>query len=312
MTSLEVRLKKMNWQLLNKERITGAHAGSIYRITVITHENNRDTYIYKEFAEERNNEADVYKKLQSTIKPFSKLIKLWDSSPQAILMYDLHDPLKDGYKELPLENKKNFLEHILKRLADLHSLHLGNTGDDMPAHSISTEWYEWGLDQMKQLCTRHEWANPEWIQTIQHAYTKLDLPHYKIKSPFTLTHGDPHLENIFQLDEGIWFIDWEWAAMASPLRDITILLQDIYDPDLIQHSYKYYRDLLKTKGFPISKEDYKSDFNHLYIDHTTMMLAWEIEKHFKGYGSEERIKEITKFKVEEIDRVTREALENRE
>ncbi|MEL3973297.1 phosphotransferase [Rossellomorea oryzaecorticis] len=308
MTSPELRLKEMNWQLLNKEPITGVHAGSIYRITVTTHDNNRSTYIYKEFVKERNNEADVYKKLQSTLKPFSKLIKLWDSSPQAILMCDLHAPMKEGFIELPLENKKNLLKHILKRLADLHSLHLGKIADDLPVHSISSEWYEWGLDQMKRLCTRHKWAKPEWIQSLQHAYSKLGLHHYKIKSPLTLTHGDPHLENLFLLDEGIWFIDWEWAAMASPLRDITILLQDIYDPDLIQYSNKYYRDLLEAKGFPISKEDYRNDFNHLYIDHTTMMLAWEIEKYYKGYVSEERMKEITTFKIREINRVAKEAL----
>ncbi|MBS4172236.1 phosphotransferase [Bacillus sp. FJAT-49736] len=51
---------------------------------------------------------------------------------------------------------------------------------------------------------------------------------YEAKGPIVLTHGDPHLDNIFRKINGsILYIDWEWAALASPLRDITILVQDL-------------------------------------------------------------------------------------
>jgi hypothetical protein len=39
-----------------------------------------------------------------------------------------------------------------------------------------------------------------------------------------------------------------------------------------------------------------------------MMLAWEIEKYFQQYTSEEEIKEIIEFKFGEIQRVTNEEL----
>ncbi|UOR12817.1 phosphotransferase family protein [Halobacillus amylolyticus] len=302
MTTLDRRLSEMGWKLLNIEVINGAHAGSIYRIDVIDQENNKAKYIYKEFAGDRNNEVDVYGKLKSYIKPFSKLVKVWNSSPKAILMLDLKMPLKETFKELPIRHKKTLIEGILQKLSYLHSLNPRKAANELPTHFITSEWREWGLDQIKKLCLRHQWAKSKWIKTIDYPYEQLGLTNYMFRSPLTLTHGDPHLENIFYFEEHIWFIDWEWAAIGSPLRDITIMLQDIYELELIQFAFNSYRGILEVKNLNISKDDYRSDFNHLYIDHTTMMLAWEIEKYFQGYTSEERVKEITEFKIGEIDR----------
>jgi thiamine kinase-like enzyme len=106
----------------------------------------------------------------------------------------------------------------------------------------------------------------------------------------------------------IWLIDWEWTAFGSPLRDITILCQDVYDTRLIQFIYETYQESLNHLNLNIPSEDYQRDFNYLYIDHSTMMIAWEIEKYFQGYISEEKIKGIIDFKVGEIQRVTNEEL----
>jgi hypothetical protein len=53
-----------------------------------------------------------------------------------------------------------------------------------------------------------------------------------------------------------------------------------------------------------------SDLSYLYIDHLTMMLAWEVEKHFQGYLSEKRIREVIEWKIGEIERI-REELETK-
>lgn len=76
---------------------------------------------------------DIYRKLKSYIKPFSKLVKVWDSSPQAILMCDLKMPLKEAFKELPIKNKKMLIEDILQRLSDLHSLNPSKAANELPA-----------------------------------------------------------------------------------------------------------------------------------------------------------------------------------
>lgn len=237
MTHLERRISEKRWNLLGKEIISGAHAGNIYRIDVIDEEEQKGTYIYKEFAAERNNEVGIYEKLTNHIGPFSKLVKVWNSSPQAILMCDLESPLKKTFNQLSLKDKRNLITDILHRLSGLHSSNLDLEVNELPTHQITSEWLDWCLDEMNKLCTHHQWANPKWSQAIDYSYDQLALTTYEVRSPLVLTHGDPHLENVFDYEEQIWFIDWEWAACGSPLRDITILLQDIYDPKLIQFVY---------------------------------------------------------------------------
>jgi thiamine kinase-like enzyme len=302
LTHLEERMIEKRWKLLSKEVIHGAHAGSIVRADVLDDKNQRGSYIYKQFAADRNSEIDIYEKLINLIKQFCKLVQVWNKPPQAILMHDLMSPLKDKYDSLFLTDRKKVITGILQRLSDLHSTS-SNLTPELPIHQISSEWRSWCLDEMKKLCDRHHWAKYEWIQTINDVYDQLSLSNFEARSPLVLTHGDPHLENIFHYEEQIWFIDWEWAAIGSPLRDISILLQDIYDIELIHFVIKAYWKLLKEKQFNIIEEDYMKDFNYLYIDHTTMMLAWEKHKYFQGFTNENSIKKITEFKVGEIKRI---------
>ncbi|QHT46364.1 phosphotransferase [Bacillus sp. SB49] len=295
----------MKWVPLHIECITGAHAGDIFRFEIINQNEEKKKFIYKEFAEGRNNEIEVYKKLENHLQPLTKLVKWYESNPQAILMVDLGRPLKDDFMELPLHSKKKSIVSILQRLSYLYSLKVDQTALTLDTHSITYEWSDWAIEQLKLLNARHEWAS-DWSKFIEYAYQKLKLGDYKVRGPLTLTHGDPHLENVFSYDNEVWFIDWEWAAIGSPLRDITILLQDVYEEELVQYTYRAYKELLDSKKILISNDAYRRDFHHLYIDHTTMMLAWEIDKYFQGYTSEARIKEIVEFKMKEIKRVVNE------
>ncbi|MFD1738676.1 hypothetical protein ACFSCX_19335 [Bacillus salitolerans] len=86
------------------------------------------------------------------------------------------------------------------------------------------------------------------------------------------------------------------------------MCQDIYDTRLIQFVIESYQEILNNHDLNIPYEDYQRDFNYFYIDHTSMMLAWEFEKYFQDYTSEEKIKEIIEFKIGEIKRVTNEEL----
>ncbi|TLS36521.1 phosphotransferase family protein [Pseudalkalibacillus caeni] len=308
MTQLEERLHERNWKMLKKEVIKGAHAGYIYRIQVLDKEDRKSDYIYKEFADDRNNEIKIYKKLSDYIKPFSKLVEVWDTAPQAILMCDLNTPLKEGFNLYTIENKRKLIDSILSRLAALHSLSPSSVAKELPTHQINSDWFDWCLVQLNKLSSQNKWNASEWIKTIENAYKQLNLINYKQRSSFVITHGDPHLENIFYADEQVWFIDWEWAAIGSPLRDITILCQDIYDAHLIKYINESYRKYLKTSNLNIPIEDYQRDFDYLYVDHITMMLAWEIEKYFQGYTSEEEIQRIIAFKIKEIKRTMNEEL----
>ncbi|WP_335871853.1 phosphotransferase family protein [Bacillus sp. 2205SS5-2] len=308
MSHIEQIVFERNLKLLNREVINGAHAGRIERIKVLDEENQTSSYIYKEFATDRNNEIDIYSILSDYIKPFSKLVKVWDSSPEAILMSDLRSPIKKDFELLSKKNKRKLMDCILHRLAELHSVNYSQMTNELPSHQITSEWYEWCLEQINRLFSQNHWTNLDWIKTIEDSYVQLDITNYQQRSPSVITHGDPHFENIFLHDEEIWFIDWEWAATGSPLRDITILLQDLYDSELVQYVSESYRKILKNYNLHINSVDYRRDLHYMYIDHSTMMLAWEIEKFFQGYTSEEKIKNIINFKIREIRRITCEEL----
>jgi thiamine kinase-like enzyme len=303
LNQMEQRLTEKNKKLLKTEVIQGAHAGSICRLEVLNENGEISCLIYKEFAADRNNEVEIYSKLSSCIEPFSKVIGIWESEPKAILMADLGSPLK--IEVSTGRNKTALLEKVLDKLAALHgSKAIGRV--ELPVYTMTSEWLEWAKNQLPRLCHRYRWAEPRWIKTIEQTYTQLNVINYRQKCPQVITHGDPHLENIFDQDGQVWFIDWEWTAMSSPLRDITILCQDIYDTELIQFiGSSYYK---KLSNLTIPYEHYKQDFNYFYIDHTTMMLAWEIEEFFLGYASEDQIQEIVKFKISEIKRAAKEEI----
>ncbi|MFD1736329.1 phosphotransferase family protein [Bacillus salitolerans] len=308
MTNLDRRLYEIGMKILNEENIDGAHAGNIVRVDVQDKDYQKFSYIYKEFLTDRNNEVEIYTNLKDSIMAFNKVVKVWSTSPQAILMYDFKSPLKNAFENLPKEDKRILIEKILGRFLEIHSINHSQNTFELPIHQITSEWYEWCLDQLNKLCSRNQWADTDWIETLHYSYKQLDLVNYNPRSPLVLTHGDPHLDNIFYHEDQVWFIDWEWTAIGTPLRDITIMLQDIYDSELIQYVKNLYRIILNNSKFNLNTEDYSHDFHYMYIDHTAMMLAWEIEKYFQGYTSEEKIQKIIAFKIEEIKRTTNEEL----
>lgn len=290
MTQIEERIGNYRGQLKDKEIIKGIHAGEIIKLSISDEKNNIKKLIYKECAPGRNNEIEIYNKLLFKIKAFVPVIKVWTTDPEAILMEDLGVPLKENFAGLPYNSKKSLLIKILLKLSDLHTNNTLNYTDlNLPKHKITTEWYDWCCKQFEKINSLPlDWVKSYWLGEVKRCYKFIESD-YEIKTPLVLTHGDPHLDNIFQLnDSSIFFIDWEWTALASPLRDLTILLQDIYDIHLVNVVKQDYFKLLNEKGLNFDKRSYKEDFNYLYIDHTLMMLAWEIEKFLQGYITEKK------------------------
>ncbi|CAN7550865.1 phosphotransferase family protein [Rossellomorea sp. LjRoot5] len=307
---MERRLREMNLEILSMKEIGGAHAGNICKVEALSeNENTREHYIYKEFAEKRDQEVEIHKNIEEILTPFSRVVKVWETSPKAMMMWDLGYPVKAGFEALPIGEKKILISDILKVLTSLHCVEAVQT--NLPIHQLSSEWKDWCLEQLGKLGSRKSWASPKWERTIQEVNDRLDIPHYQSKCPSVITHGDPHLENVFYKDERIWLIDWEWAAIGSPLRDVTILMQDIYDDDLISYVPEYYLQCLRERGFILDNDDFWSDLSYLYIDHLTMMLAWEVEKYFQGHLSEKRIRGIIEWKIGEIERVQSEVMDRK-
>ncbi|MGD7023829.1 phosphotransferase family protein [Rossellomorea vietnamensis] len=296
------RLHKKGLVLKNTKMIKGAHAGYIYRVTAESEYGRQYSFVYKEFAKGRENEIEIMEMASHYISPFSKMNKIWSDSPPAILMEDLGRPVKTTFSKGTLPEKELTIKRIVERLAELHSLETSHIDKRFPVYRITAESLEWCSDQLTVLHSHVNWVERQWVKDIKNAYERLGLIDYIAQCPLVFTHGDPHLENIFYHDEQMWFIDWEWAAMTSPLRDFTIMLQDLYDPYLIDYAETYYKEQLRKNNLILDMESYQQDFCHFYIDHTTMMIAWEVEKYFQGLHSEEEIKKILLFKADEISR----------
>lgn len=309
MEQLENRIKHFGWRIKEVETLEGLHAGRIVKVRVLDKEERPKKLIYKEFADNRNNEIVIYNKLFPYIKYLTPIIQVWTTEPEAILMTDLNDPLKKSFDELPLAAKEEVLKQILHELIELHKIPASNfLNSNVPIHTPSTEWYEWCIGQFEKLTGLNlAWYKSDWVETVRHSFQTCEMDAYEIKGPMVLTHGDPHLDNIFRKKDGtISFIDWEWAALGSPLRDSSILLQDIYDSGLVNFVKDHQYMLLYENGFYQDERIYKEDFHHLYIEHSYMMLAWEIEKFLEGYISEENLKNIIKFKIAQIQHSSKE------
>jgi aminoglycoside phosphotransferase (APT) family kinase protein len=76
----------------------------------------------------------------------------------------------------------------------------------------------------------------------------------------TLTHGDPHIGNLFLDGDRVGFLDWGMTTIGSPLKDVSYLLTMGVEPedrrrmqkDLLQHYLDVRRSL---GGTPISFDD---------------------------------------------------------
>ncbi|WP_281658119.1 hypothetical protein [Halobacillus sp. Cin3] len=63
MDLLNQRLQEVKKSPIHSEMIKGAHAGNVIRIETFNQNGEKEKLIYKEFAKDRNNEIDMYKKL---------------------------------------------------------------------------------------------------------------------------------------------------------------------------------------------------------------------------------------------------------
>jgi hypothetical protein len=227
LSQIETRLKKFNWTLLEQEQLLGLHAGQLLRMTIFNENGQRVKIIYKEFAKERKNELEIYKNIPKSLEQLIPILKIIDEKPEAIILKDLGKSLKSSYHLKADEERKMLLDCILQKLVNIHTVDYSIT---LPTHHLSSEWFDWAKLQLRILKKLNvAWFQSEWLQVIEKAYYLFKLEDYQIRGVKTLTHGDPHLDNIFYNDEKIYFIDWEWATISSPVRDVTILLQDILD-----------------------------------------------------------------------------------
>jgi len=134
---------------------------------------------------------------------------LWRKTPGNSLTEYLENSIT------PNLNDSKTLEKITKTLATLHGSKTVFKGvlDNQKITKYLTQYFKLcSIEQQQSLKLDY-----------QKALSLLELEPPLCKRPAVPSHIDLVLDNILLRGENIWFIDWEYSAMASPFWDIATL-----------------------------------------------------------------------------------------
>ncbi|MHB1682386.1 MAG: phosphotransferase family protein [Bacilli bacterium] len=113
----------------------------------------------------------------------------------------------------------------------------------------------------------------------------------------TITHGDPHLENLLFQHGRFCLIDWEYTAVAVPSRDLAILLQDVLEDDMRHSLRTVYWDRLRQNGWRVDDDAFEIGYQACLFDNTLMMLGWEVSKYRNGHLNQPELEVIVATKL---------------
>ncbi|HEU4965245.1 MAG TPA: aminoglycoside phosphotransferase family protein [Bacilli bacterium] len=288
--------------------IVGGYAAQLFRVTLAQGERA----VYKHFAEGRAEEVGLYERIIPQLsQTVPRLLGVVREQGQAVgmLIEEAGAPLKQAYRQRPLLEKKSLLRATLDLLADLH----------VQLAEVSAVWVGEGITAVYPYASSEAWAREGLVQVeqgmaagIRGLEERVLLELHDIAARFyerypawtagatTFTHGDPHLENILLQDGRMRLIDWEWACVAIPQRDVAVLLQDVLEEELYEWAYGYYRTGMTLRGWHDVGESFEVGYRATTLDNTLMMLGWEIGKHLNGHLTKAEIEYIVDIKVARI------------
>lgn len=311
MQTLISRLNDLQVVPVSIRRLKGNYTGKLYRI----HAKDRDAkyinVIYKQFAKHRCNEIEIYQSLYPLLPQFMpRTLQVYRTGDKAMLFEDLGQSIKTQIDVSGELQKENLLE-ILAKLADLHTIGQNLRGmllknNILINYKQVNNWMKWASPMLKELERQQfPWFSSTWITKFNEQVELFNARGIAPSGNITLTHGDPHLDNVFIKNKNVYFIDWEWATITSPLRDFTLLIQDIYDQSLVEWSIKKYQGFLKEKGYVITEDEFNNDFAYYYFENTLKMLAWDIEKFLGNFISQKELLKIISFKDRNLNFISK-------
>ncbi|WP_198852877.1 phosphotransferase [Alicyclobacillus sp. SO9] len=173
-----------------------------------------------------------------------------------------------------------------------HQVEAQRRGDILPTslEAVAKPWRQMALDELRGLRDRSGLVNESdatihltdlctiaqrWVDTAHNYYTDTN-------SRITVTHGDPHLGNWLVRGEELRMVDWEYAGLSVPQRDIAIFLQDIPNLKEQQTLYETYVHTLRKHGWDTDSKQFKKDYFIHFLDNTLMMLGWDIASYRAG------------------------------
>lgn len=302
-------LVTQHWRVHVVEPLVGGFAARLFRMDATTPAGERRYWIYKHLAHDRKQELTLYSTVlhgRSDLIP-EIVVCLSQGDETGILMADCGLTLKHALALQPSTGRLQLLASAVTWLADLHIRCEGQLLDLVasgltaayPVHS-SISWADFALVQL------------QWIADDQLGQGLLPMPMTKLQEMrdwfyprytqwlcgrVTLTHGDPHHENMICAQGAFRLIDWEATCVAVPQRDLAIFLQDVLDGSQHEALSQVYQARLRSAGWDVDDPDFRLSFAAVFFDNTLMMLGWEIHKYRQGYLTQPEILRITRVKL---------------
>nr|WP_236587736.1 phosphotransferase [Tumebacillus amylolyticus] len=292
------------WELVESNPIRGGYAAELYRLTVRDETGQLREVIYKKFSPERNSELELYRTVLPEVPhAIPTLYGVVDEDgEQGLILEAAGVPVKAVFSEQDAQGKREMLRGLLELLANLHtslqekSQHWLAKGQvsSYPFES-SAQWAEITVQELAGLTEHGKFGvDTELVREVR-GMAAAFYPRYPewAVGATTYTHGDPHLENILIQNGHTRLIDWEWACVSLPQRDLSILLQDVLEDELHEFALEVYQELV-----PISNpSQFRTAFQACLFDNTLMMLGWEIRKYLDGHLTDAELARILPTKL---------------
>jgi len=305
---VEHLVQELGWRVESIEHMPGGYAAELYRLKGWDRQGEAVDAVYKRFSSGRAQELPLYAKIASAL-PYG-LPTLYgvveEHDEQGILMEASGVVLKPVFQEQGIAEQQATLSSLVRMFAELHATFADQGATWLTEGVISTYPYHssetWAQDSLKQLAfladTGLGGVTAETVQEIE-AMIGAFYPRYPewTSGRQTFTHGDPHMENIL-LDQGqLRLIDWEYASLALPQRDLSILLQDVLGEDLHTYALRLYQAEMRERGWDVDPATFAQGFTACLFDNTLMMLGWEIGKYRGGHLDLATLQTIVQHKL---------------
>lgn len=298
-------MQQLGWQVLSCERIVGGYAAEPFYIRARDADGREIAAVYKKLAPGRTTELALYPILGQVPHGVPQLYGVVEEADeQGILLEAAGVPLKGILQAAKRDEQERWLLRVTEMLAELHVQMAVQAARWLAAGVIGPYPYEssvqWGQDAVRELSWLVEQGlmEAQVVTDVRHMVAAF-VPRYRdwTAGRTTFTHGDPHLENVLTDGAAVRLIDWEWACVAVPQRDLSILLQDVLDDALHAFAVAAFAEALRRRGWAVVEEEFETAWQACLFDNTLMMLGWEIGKYRDGHVSRAELEAIMTAKL---------------
>ncbi len=301
-------MKERGWIVHSAHEISGGFAARIYRLHVQAKDHDAHI-IYKQVAKDRSGELSLIPDvmdLLSDLAPHVYGVVAQDNETGILLEY-LGDTLKSTIEHLNARKRLTTIKQATIFLASLHKEQEHNTdrlihGGVTPSYPVSSaiEWANRAITELSW-ARQHGFSREITERSVIDCKAMLDAfyPQYPafLQPRVTLTHGDPHFDNMMITKNGFRLIDWEAACITAPQRDVAVFLQDVLDERLFQTVLDVYCQSMAQEGWDVENRTFARTFQAFLFDNTLMMLGWEIHKFREHHLGEFELRVILKVKL---------------